>query len=116
MVLYRRDQPPARTQTLHPGGLIQIGPTACAGWLTGDVTREPHGRKPRAIAISSAPNRWCYTAVITHLLELKRCVDFLAKLNPSASEKCPEVRASVGIVRAPSGVPDHHFTMPLVTL
>ena len=73
-------------------------------------------RKPRAIAINPAPNGWCHTAGIRHLLEPKRCVVFLAKLNPSASEKSPEVRASVGIVRAPSGVPDHHFTMPLVTL
>jgi hypothetical protein len=47
---------------------------ACAGWLTGDVTREPLRRKPRAIAISPAPNRWCYTAVITQLLVPKRSV------------------------------------------
>jgi hypothetical protein len=33
---------------------------------------EPHRRKPRAIAISPAPNRLCYTARITNLLVPKR--------------------------------------------
>ena len=31
-------------------------PTAGAGWLTGDSPCEPSRRKPRAMAISPAPN------------------------------------------------------------
>jgi hypothetical protein len=40
----------------------------------GDLPCEPHRRKPRAIAISPAPNRLCYTAGITNLLGPKRSV------------------------------------------
>ena len=40
----------------------------------GDLPCEPLRRKPRAIAISPAPNRSCYTAGITNLLGPKRSV------------------------------------------
>jgi hypothetical protein len=67
------------TNLLVPKRSVVVGlfkcPTACAGWLTvGDLSCEPLGRKPRAIAISPAPNRLCYTAGILYLLEPKRSV------------------------------------------
>jgi len=51
-----------------------IQPLALVGSPVGDLPCEPHGRKPRAIAISPAPNRLCYTARITNLLVPKRSV------------------------------------------
>jgi hypothetical protein len=52
------------------GGLNQIAqPLALVGSPIGDLPCEPLRRKPRAIAISPAPNRSCYTAGIRHLLE-----------------------------------------------
>jgi hypothetical protein len=51
-----------------------IQPLALVGSPVGDLPCEPHRRKPRAIAISPAPNRLCYTAGITNLLGPKRSV------------------------------------------
>ena len=57
------------------GGLNQIAqPLALVGSPAGDLSCEPLRRKPRAIAISPAPNRSCYTAGNHHLLEPKRSV------------------------------------------
>jgi hypothetical protein len=57
------------------GGLNQIAqPLAQVGSPIGDLSCEPLRRKPRAIAISPTPNRWCYTAGIHHLLEPRRSV------------------------------------------
>jgi hypothetical protein len=56
-------------------GLNQIAqPLAQVGSPIGDLPCEPLRRKPRAIAISTAPNRSCYTAGIRHLLEPRRSV------------------------------------------
>ena len=77
------EQMKARKRRKNPGtvpaffhrGLNQIAqPLALVGSPAGVSPREPLGRKPRAIAISPAPNGWCYTAGIHHLLEPKRSV------------------------------------------
>ncbi|MCY3006550.1 MAG: hypothetical protein NTV29_11325 [Planctomycetota bacterium] len=104
-MLHGRDHLPAGAQTQRRRGLIQIGPTAGAGWLTGDATREPHGRKPRAMAISPAPNRLCYTAGITHLLEPKR--SFLAGLIKKLGD-CPRVFVKLAGLAEPLGVTSNH--------
>jgi hypothetical protein len=49
-------------------------PAQAVGTPAGDLACEPLRRKPRAIAISPAPNGWCYTAGIHHLLEPRRSV------------------------------------------
>jgi hypothetical protein len=57
------------------GGLNQIAqPLALIGSPAGDLACEPLRRKPRAIAISPAPNGSSYTAGNRHLLEPKRSV------------------------------------------
>ena len=61
-----------KTQELSPVFLKSHNHLHWLAHLQAATPCEPLRRKPRAIAISPAPNGWCYTAGIRHLLEPSR--------------------------------------------
>ena len=70
-----------KTRELSPVFLKSHNHLHWLAHLQAATTCEPLRRKPRAIAISPAPNRSCYTAGIRHLLEPKRSATGGADLN-----------------------------------